>query len=155
MQAMLLESSGRPSDALPLSQKNNPLTASGIRFILPLLYREMENRYRDRYRDRYRQVQIQVQIGIDRYRYRYRYRYREMENRYRAGRHPVTLLKNGPTPASFLLIFVFSNKHYKFYNKYECEKCPSSIRHRDSNSQPSDYESPPLTTRPGLPPNIR
>ena len=54
MQAMLLESSGRPSDALPLSQKNNPLTASGIRFILPLLYREMENRYRDRYRDRYR-----------------------------------------------------------------------------------------------------
>ena len=33
-----------------------------------------------------------------------------------------------------------------------CEKCPSSIRRRDSNSQPSDYESPHLTTRPGLPP---
>ena len=29
---------------------------------------------------------------------------------------------------------------------------PSSIRRWDSNSQPSDYESPPLTTRPGLPP---
>ena len=32
------------------------------------------------------------------------------------------------------------------------KKCPSSIQRRDSNSQPSDYESPPLTTRPGLPP---
>ena len=32
----------------------------------------------------------------------------------------------------------------------KCEKCPSSIRCRDSNSQPSDYESPPLTTRPPL-----
>ena len=35
-----------------------------------------------------------------------------------------------------------------------CEKCPSSIRRQDSNSQPSDFESPPLTTRPRLPPNI-
>ena len=24
----------------------------------------------------------------------------------------------------------------------KCEKCPSSIRRRDSNSQPSDYKSP-------------
>ena len=31
----------------------------------------------------------------------------------------------------------------------KCEKCPSSIW--DSNLQPSDYESPPLSTRPGLP----
>ena len=30
------------------------------------------------------------------------------------------------------------------------KKCPSSIRHWDSNSQPCDYESPFLTTRPGL-----
>ena len=34
-------------------------------------------------------------------------------------------------------------------------KRPSSILCRDSNSQPSDYESPPLTTRPGLPPKIK
>ena len=27
------------------------------------------------------------------------------------------------------------------------------LRHQDSKSQPSDYESPPLTTRPGLTPN--
>ena len=42
--------------------------------------------------------------------------------------------------------------HYKFYNKYICEKCPSSIQCRDSNSQPLEHESPPITTRPGLPP---
>ena len=31
-----------------------------------------------------------------------------------------------------------------------CEKCPSSIRCRDSNSQPLEQQSPPITTRPGL-----
>ena len=35
----------------------------------------------------------------------------------------------------------------------ESEKCPLSIWCQDSKSQPSDYESPPLNTRPGLPPN--
>ena len=29
---------------------------------------------------------------------------------------------------------------------------PSSIRHRDSNPRPLEHESPPITTRPGLPP---
>ena len=90
-------------------------------------------------------------------------------------------------PGLFLLIFVFSNKHYKgiklilkcllylymFFKKSVflasfclfssfqtnttkciCERCPFSIRCQDSNAQPSDYESPPITTRPGLPPNI-
>ena len=32
-----------------------------------------------------------------------------------------------------------------------CEKYPSSIRCRDSNPRPLDHESPPITTRPGLP----
>ena len=36
----------------------------------------------------------------------------------------------------------------------QCEKCSSSTRRKDSNSQPSDYESPPLTTSPGLPPTL-
>ena len=62
-------------------------------------------------------------------------------------------LKMGPTPASFSFIFVFSDKHFNTTNKYE--KCPSSIRRWDSNSQPSDYKSPPLTTRPGLPPTSK
>ena len=36
----------------------------------------------------------------------------------------------------------------------QCEKmsCPSSIWHRDLNPQPSERESPPITTRPGLQP---
>ena len=37
-----------------------------------------------------------------------------------------------------------------FSNKLMC----NSILRQDSNSRPSDYESPPLTTRPGLPPNL-
>ena len=36
----------------------------------------------------------------------------------------------------------------------KCEKCSSSIWRWNSNSQPSDYESPPITTRPGLLPNV-
>ena len=36
-------------------------------------------------------------------------------------------IKNGPFPASFSFIFVFSNKHHKFYNKNKCEKL--SIRY--------------------------
>ena len=33
-----------------------------------------------------------------------------------------------------------------------CEKCSSSIQCWDSNPRPSEHESPPITTRPGLPP---
>ena len=36
--------------------------------------------------------------------------------------HKLLFFKNGPTPASFSFIFVFPNKHYKFYNKYVCDK---------------------------------
>ena len=39
-----------------------------------------------------------------------------------------------------------------FTTNWYVKKYPSSIWHRDLNSQPSDYESPPLTFRPGLPP---
>ena len=49
----------------------------------------------------------------------------------------------------FYLISSFQT-HYKFYNKYLCEKCPSSIQCWDSNSQPAEHESPPITTRLGL-----
>ena len=33
------------------------------------------------------------------------------------------------------------------------KKCPPSIQCWDWNSQPLEHESPPITTRPGLPPN--
>ena len=57
---------------------------------------------------------------------------------------------NGPSPGSFLFIFVFStNKHYNFTTDL-CEKCPSSIQYWDLNPQPSAGQSHPITTRPGL-----
>ena len=63
---------------------------------------------------------------------------------------------NGPSSASFSYIFVFSNKHYNSYNKCMWKiLCSSSIWCRDSNPQSLEHQSPPLTTRPGLPPNCR
>ena len=62
-------------------------------------------------------------------------------------------LKNGPTPASFCLFSSFQTHITNFTTNMNVKKCPSSIRRWDSNSQPCDYESPPLTTRPGLPPS--
>ena len=46
----------------------------------------------------------------------------------------------------FSFVFVFANKHYKLFNKNM-----SSVRCLDSNTQPSDHQSHPITTRPGLP----
>ena len=54
------------------------------------------------------------------------------------------LLGGHPRPL-FHLFSVFSNKKYKLYNKLMW-KSPSSIRFWDSNSKPSDYESPPFNT---------
>ena len=62
------------------------------------------------------------------------------------------LKKNGPTPASFRLFLVFSSKHYKFLQQIDVKKCPFSIRGRDSNPQPLERESLPISTTPGLPP---
>ena len=61
-------------------------------------------------------------------------------------------LKNGSTRPLFHLFSVFSNKQCKFLHQMYVKKCPSSIWHRDSNPRPQERESPPLTTRPGLPP---
>ena len=58
--------------------------------------------------------------------------------------------KNGPTPASFWFIFGLFKQTIQFY-KNICEKCPSSKWCRDSNPRPSERESLPITTRPGLP----
>ena len=62
-------------------------------------------------------------------------------------------LKNGPTPASFSFIFgIFKQTSLQFLQQIYT-KCPSSIRYWDSNPWPSERESLPITTRPGLPPN--
>ena len=60
----------------------------------------------------------------------------------------IRSLKNGPTPAPFLIYFwSFSNKQYNFKTN-QCEKisCPSSIQRSDSNPQPFKHESSPKTT---------
>ena len=49
------------------------------------------------------------------------------------------------------LFSVFFKLEYKFYKK-EMSKNPGS-NPLDLNSHPSDYESPPLTIRPGLGPD--
>ena len=52
----------------------------------------------------------------------------------------------------FRLFSVFSNKHYTFLQQIYVKKIPSSIWCRDSNPRPLEHVSPPITTRPGLPP---
>ena len=44
----------------------------------------------------------------------------------------------------------FSIEQHNFLEQINAKKCPSSIHRWESNSQTLDFESPPLTTRPGL-----
>ena len=59
--------------------------------------------------------------------------------------------KMGHPRPLFHLISVFSKTNNPNFTTNYCKKCQSSIQRQDLNSQPSDYESPPLITRPGLP----
>ena len=52
------------------------------------------------------------------------------------------------------MYFRLFKQKLQFLQQINVKKCPSSIRHKDPNSQPSDYKPPPLTTRPGLPPSF-
>ena len=54
-------------------------------------------------------------------------------------------------PGLFLIYFRLFKKHYNFTTN-KCERCPTSIWCWDLNPRPSEHESPPITTRPGLPP---
>ena len=63
----------------------------------------------------------------------------------------VFLFKSGPSLASFCLFSSFQTNISIFITK-KCEKSPSSIWWWDSNPWPLEHESPPITTRPGLPP---
>ena len=51
------------------------------------------------------------------------------------------------------LFSVFSSKQ-NFFKQIDVKKYPCSICRLGFNSQPSDYESLPVTTRPGLPPKF-
>ena len=55
-------------------------------------------------------------------------------------------------PASFIYFRLFKHTP-QFLRQINVKKCPSSIWCWDLNSRPLEYESPPITIRPGLPPD--
>ena len=64
-----------------------------------------------------------------------------------------------PKPASFIVYFfgLIKQTSLQILQQINVKKCPSSIQCRDSNTWPLENESPPITTRPGLPslkPNV-
>ena len=61
-------------------------------------------------------------------------------------------LKMGQPRPLFSFIFGLFKQTLQFLQQLYVKKCPSSIRCRDSNPRPSECESLPITTRPGLPP---
>ena len=67
-------------------------------------------------------------------------------------KHVANLFYKGPTRPLFCLFLSFQTNIITIFITNICEKCPSSIRCRDSNLQPLEHEPPPVTTRPGLPP---
>ena len=62
----------------------------------------------------------------------------------------IVFLKNGPTPGSFSFIFGLFKQTIQFLLQINVKKCPSSTRRQDSNPQPFECESSPITTRTGL-----
>ena len=52
-------------------------------------------------------------------------------------------------PQSFSFIFGLCKQALQILQLINVKICTSSLQCWDSNLQPSDYESPPLTTRPG------
>ena len=62
----------------------------------------------------------------------------------------MSTLKKWANPGLFLFIFgLFKQTSLQFLQQIHVKKCPSSIRCLDSNPQPSDRETPPITTRRG------
>ena len=57
-------------------------------------------------------------------------------------------------PSLFYHLFSSFQKLITIFTTNKCEKCPSSIRSRDLNSQLLEHESTPITIRPGLPPKV-
>ena len=61
--------------------------------------------------------------------------------------------KNVPSSAFFSSFLVFLKQTITILQQINVKKCPSNNLCLDSNSRPSDFESPLITTRPGLPAN--
>ena len=56
-------------------------------------------------------------------------------------------------PGLFFIYICLFKPTLQFLQQIHVKKCPSSIWCRELNPQPSKDESPPITTRPGHPPN--
>ena len=56
-------------------------------------------------------------------------------------------------PGLFFIYFWSFQTNNIIFTTNQCEKCPPSIWHRDSNPQPHVHQSSPITTRQGLPPS--
>ena len=58
-------------------------------------------------------------------------------------------------PSLFLLTFgLFQTNIDTILQQFNVKKCPSIIWHWDLNPRPSERDSPPITTTPGLPPKL-
>ena len=56
-------------------------------------------------------------------------------------------------PRPLFHLFLSFQTTLQFLQQIYVNKCPPSKWCRDSNSRPLECESPPTTTRPGLPPS--
>ena len=62
----------------------------------------------------------------------------------------VVFFKKMGHPRPLFRLFLSFKQTLQFLLQIYVKKCPSSIRCRDLNPQPSDHESPPITTTPRL-----
>ena len=66
----------------------------------------------------------------------------------------ILLKKIGQPRLLLSFIFgLFKQQSLRILQQINVQKCPSSIRCQDLNSHPLEHMSPPITTRPGLPPS--
>ena len=65
------------------------------------------------------------------------------------------LFKKWANPGLFcrFIFCFFKQTSLQFLQQIHVKKCPSSIRCQDSNPQPLEHESPPITSRSGLQPS--
>ena len=63
--------------------------------------------------------------------------------------HTSFFLKRA-NPGLFFIYFCLFKQTLQFLQQINMKKCPSSVWYWDSNSQPLEHESPPITTRPRL-----
>ena len=63
--------------------------------------------------------------------------------------------KMGQPGLFFVYFWSFQTNIITIFTTNKCEKCTSSLRCQDSNPRPLECEPLPITTRPGLPPNLK